>query len=96
MLDSNKRTNFNPKTSCLYIVQYVQFYNIYLRYRTFCARYDMNRTIRIDIDNYARNKQNITKKKKMEKIFYSLDLLSKLQVIKEILQIEKNSLLKKE
>ena len=64
-------------------------------YRTFCIRYDMNRTIRIDTDNYARNKQNITKKK-LEKFFYGLDLLSKLQVIKELLQIEKKTLLKKE
>ena len=55
----------------------------------------MNRTICIDTDNYARNKQNITKKK-MKKIFYGLDYLSKLQVIKELLQIEKNTLLKKE
>ena len=56
----------------------------------------MNRTICIDTDNYARNKQNITKKKKLKKFFYGLDYLSKLQVIKELLQIEKNTLLKKE
>ena len=55
----------------------------------------MNRIIRIDTDNYAGNKLNITKKIG-EFFFYGLDLLSKLQVIKELLQIEKNTLLKKE
>ena len=55
----------------------------------------MNRIIRIDTDNYAGNKLNITKKIG-EFFFYGLDLLSKLQVIKELLRIEKNTPMKKE
>lgn len=55
----------------------------------------MNHTICLDSDNYARNKQNITKKK-LKIFFHGLDFLSKLQVIKELLQIEKNTQLIKE